>query len=116
MSLSPSDRRPEAGRQHRRVGVVELDPHGAADVAHRHRLVQPAVLDPQVVEQPQRLPGEVPELRVGALALQLGDDHDRQHHLVLVEAQQRERVGEQHAGVEDEGAAVVGNSHVGAPL
>ena len=96
--------------------MVQLDPQGPAHVTHRHRLVQPAVLDPQVVEQPQRLPGEVPELRMGTLALELGDDHDRHHHLVLLEAQQRERIGEQHAGVEDEGAVVVGNSHVGVPL
>jgi hypothetical protein len=53
---------------------------------------------------------------MGTLALELGDDHDRHHHLVLLETQQRERIGEQHAGVEDEGAVVVGNSHVGVPL
>ena len=41
---------PEAGRQRVGVGVVELDPEGAALVAHRHRLVEPAVGDPQLVE------------------------------------------------------------------
>ena len=39
-----------------------------------------------------------------ALGLQLGDHDDRQHDLVLGEAQQRERVGEQDGGVEDERA------------
>ncbi len=74
-------------------------------VADRQRRVQPPVLHAQVVEQPQRLPGEVAELGVVPLGLQLGDHHDRQHDLVLGEAQQRLRVGQQHGGVEDEGAA-----------
>ncbi|MDX6326182.1 MAG: hypothetical protein QOK15_2536 [Nocardioidaceae bacterium] len=97
---------PEPWRQHRRVGVVELDPHGAGGpvgLPDRQRLVEPTVLDAQVVEQSQRLPGEVPELRVRALGLQL-DDHDhRQHDLVLLEPQDRQRIGEEHAGVEHEG-------------
>ena len=114
MSLSPTQ--PEAGRQHRRVGVVELDAQGAAAVADRDRLVQPAVGDPQVVEQPQRLAGEVAQLGVVPLGLELGDDHDGQHDLVLVEAQQGVRVGQQHRGVEDEGALAVGSCHVWFPL
>ena len=101
VSLSPS-RKP--GRQDARVGVVELDAQGAAVVADRQRLVEPAVLDPQVVEQPQRLPGEVAELGMGALGLELGDHDDREHDLVLGEPQQRVRVGEQDGGVEDVGA------------
>ena len=36
------------------------------------------------------------------LALQLGDHHHREHHLVLGEPPERAGVGEQHAGVEDE--------------
>ena len=100
MSLSPS--RKPAGST---LGSVWLS--STRRVPPRRRPgpgVQPAVLDPQVVEQPQRLPGEVAELGVSPLGLQLGDHDDGQHHLVLVEAQQRERVGEQDAGVEHEGA------------
>jgi hypothetical protein len=89
--------------------VVELDAQGAAQVPDRHRLVEPAVLDPQVVEHPQRRPGEVAELGVVPLALELGDDDDRQHHLVLGEAVHRARVGEQDRGVEHIGTVV--NDH-----
>ena len=98
MSLSP--RRKPAGSDVG-VGVVELDPQGAAVVADGHRLVEPTVLDPQVVEQAQRLAGEVAELRVVPLALELGDHDHRQHDLVLGEPQHRPRVGQQHRGVED---------------
>ena len=62
MSLSPQAGIP-AGSDGR-VGVVELDAEGAADSPTGQRLVEAPVLDPQVVEQPQRLAGEVPELRV----------------------------------------------------
>ena len=99
LSLSPS-RKPAGSDE--RVGVVELDAQGAAVVADRHRRVEPAVLDPQVVQQPQRLPGEVAQLGVVALGLQLGDHDDRQHDVVLVEAQHRPRVGQQDRGVEHE--------------
>ena len=95
---------PEAGRQPGQVGVVELDVQAAAVVADRHRGVQPAVPHPQVVEHPQRLPGEAPELGVVPLALQLADHHQRQHDLVLGEPPQRPRVGEQDGRVEDERA------------
>ena len=98
MSLSPS-RKP--GRQRHGVGVVELDPQGAAVVADRDRPVEASLADPQVVEQPQRLPGEVAELRVVALALQLGDDDDGQDDLVLLEPVHRPRVRQQDRGVED---------------
>ena len=76
----------------------------AAAVADRQRLVEAAVLDPQVVEEPQRRAGEVAELGVVPLALQLGDDDDREDDLVLVEALQGAGVGQQDAGVEDVGA------------
>ena len=95
---------PEAGRQGRGVRVVELDPDGAAVLADRDRLVEAAVDQPQLVEHPQRGAGEVAQLGVVPLALELGDDDDREHDLVLVEAPQGARVGEQHAGVEDVGA------------
>ena len=58
---------PEAGRQRVGVGVVELDPDRAALVADRHRLVEPPVRDPQLVEHAQRRAREVAELRVVAL-------------------------------------------------
>ena len=45
------------GRQHEMVGMVQLDLQRAAVVVDRDRRVQPAVLDPQLVEQPQRLAG-----------------------------------------------------------
>ena len=37
---------PEAGRQHRGIGVVQLDPQGPSRVTDRDRCVQPAVPDP----------------------------------------------------------------------
>ena len=60
----------------------------------------------QLVEHPQRRPREVAELGVVPLALELGDHHDRQDDLVLVEAAYRRRVGQQDRGVEDVGATV----------
>ena len=106
-SLSPS-RKP--GGQRRRVGVVELDAQGAADVADRHRRVEPAVLDPQVVEQPQRLAGEVAELGVVPLGLQLGDHDDREHDLVLGEAQQARGSASRTRGVENVRAGPAGRA------
>ncbi len=95
----------EAGRQHRRVAVVELDVQRAAVLTDRHRGVEPAVLHPQVVEQPQRLPGEPAQLRVVALVLELPDHDEREDHVVSAHAQQRTGVGEQDGGVEDVRAA-----------
>ena len=68
-------------------------------------LIQPPVLDPQIVEHPQRLPGEPAQLVVVPLGLQLADHHQRDDDLVLGEPGQRPRVGQQHRGVE----------HVAAP-
>jgi hypothetical protein len=65
--------------------VVELDPEGAALFAHRNRLVEPAVDDPQLVQQPERAPREVAELGVVPLALELGDHDHRKDDLVLGE-------------------------------
>ena len=95
---------PEARGQRGGVGVVELDPQRAALVADRDRAVEPAVLHPQLVEAAQRRAGEVAELGVVALGLQLGDDDDREDDVVLLEAAYRRRVGEQDARVEDVGA------------
>ena len=60
---------------------------------------------PQVVEQPQRGSGEVAQLRMRALGLELRHDHDGDDDLVLVEAQQCVRIRQQDGGVEDESAA-----------
>ena len=85
--------------QHRRVGVVQLDAQRAA-VADRDREVEPLVLDAQLVEVAQRLPGEVPDLGVVPLALELGDHDDGEHDVVLGEAEERPRIAQQHRGVE----------------
>jgi hypothetical protein len=92
--------------------VVELHPDRATGVADRHRLVEPAVGDAQLVEHPQRRPGEVAELGVVPLALELGDHHDGEDDLVLVEAPQRPWVGQQDAGVEHVGADVLTDRQV----
>ena len=69
----------------------------------QQRLGEVAVLLAQIVEDPQRLTGEVAEVRVVALGLELGDHHDRQHDVVLGEAVQRLRIGQQHRGVQHVG-------------
>ncbi|CAB4929271.1 unannotated protein [freshwater metagenome] len=96
----------EPGRQHRGVGVVELDVQRAALVADRDRGVQPAVLHPQVVQHPQGLPGEPAQFGVVPLLLQLADHHEGDDDVVRAEAGQRARVGQQDGGVEDVRAAV----------
>ena len=93
--------------------MVELDVQRAAVVADRHRRVEPAVGHPQVVEDPQRLPGEPAELGVVALVLELPDHDERENHVGIAEAHQRARVGEQDGGVEDERAA---SGHESAPV
>lgn len=86
---------------------------GAAVLAERDGSVQPAVLDPEVVEHPERLPGEPAELGVVPLALQFADDHERQDDVVLTEAGRRARVGEQDARVEDVRPAGFGRAAIG---
>ena len=96
MSLSPS--RMPAGST-AGVGVGELDPQRAA-LADRDREVESPVLDAQLVEDAQRLTGEVADLGVVALALELGDHHDGDHDVVLGEAEERPRIAQQHRGVQ----------------
>lgn len=95
-----------AGRQHAGVRVVELDTDGAAEFPDRDGGVEATELHPVVVQQAQRLPGEVAELRMVPLGLQFRDHDDGEHYLVLVEAGQGVRVGQQNAGVENIGAPV----------
>ena len=96
----------ESSRQRGGVGVVELDPQRAAVGADGDRPVESALADPQVVEQPQGLAGEVAELGMVAFALELRDDDDRQDDLVLGEPEHRARVGEQHRRVDHVGLAL----------
>jgi hypothetical protein len=89
----------QSAGQHRRARVVELHPQRTA-VADRDREVQPLVLDAQLVEDPQRLAREVPDLGVVPLRLELRDDDDWKDHRVLGEAEQRPGIREEHRGVE----------------
>lgn len=93
----------EAVGQRGGAHVVQLDVHVAAVLADRERHGEVPVQLAQVVEDAQRLPREVAEVGVVALGLELGDHDDRQHDVVLGEAVQRERVREQHRGVQHVG-------------
>ena len=62
--------------------------------------LSPLVLDAQLVEYPQRLAREVPDLGVVALRLELRDDDDRKDHRVLGEAEQGPGIRQEHRGVE----------------
>lgn len=95
-----------SGRQHAGVRVVELDTDGPAEFPDRDGGVESTEPDPELVEQPQGLPGEVAEFGMVPLGLQLRDHDDGEHDLVLVEAVQGVRVGQQDAGVENIGAPV----------
>ena len=86
--------------------MVQLDVQGATDVVDRYGSVEPSVRDPKVVQMSQRDPGEVAELGVMTFAFELGDDHDREHDVVLREPAQRVGIAEQDRGVDDVGAAV----------
>ena len=98
------------------IGVVQLDLQRAAGVVRRHRLIEPAVLDPQLVEHPQRLAGEPAELGMVALVLQLGDHHERHDHLVVGEPGEGRRVGQQDRGVQDEHPSRWGGLRIGVPI
>ena len=81
--------------------VVELDPERAAFVVDRHGLEQRPVAGAQLLEEAEALAGRPAQLGVVALALELGEDHEREHDLVLGEAGDRQRIGEQDGGVDD---------------
>src|SRR6185437_7447992 len=106
---------PEAGRQDCRVDVVELYPEGPAERPYGQLGGQAPVLDPQVVQVPQRLAGEVPQLGMVTLGFQLGDDHDREDHVMLVESRDGRWVREQDARVEDVGVTVHRVGHANSP-
>ena len=91
---------PEARGQHRRVAVVQLDMQRAALRPNGNRLIQPSVLEPQIVEHPQCLPGEPAQLMMMPLGFQFADDHQRDHDFVLGKPRGRPRIGQQHGGVE----------------
>ena len=82
--------------------MVQLHHERAAVGAQRDGTVQAAVLEPQVIEQPEGLAREVTQLRVVALSFELGDDDDRQDDLVLGEAQEGPRIREQDGGIDHE--------------
>src|SRR5215204_4690890 len=84
----------EARRQDVGVGVVELDPDGAALVTNRKRCVEATMLDAQFVQQPQSRTSKVAELRMVTLAFQLGDHYDREHDVVLGETENRVGIGQ----------------------
>ena len=65
--------------------MVELDPQRAARVVDRQGPEQRVVLDPEVLERTQRLAGRPAQLGVVALRLQLGQHHEGDDHLVLLE-------------------------------
>ena len=102
MRLSLSPLRNPSG-QHLRGDVVQLHHEDAAVVPDGDGLVQSAVLDPEVVEEPQGFAGEVAQFGVVAFSFQLGDDHDGDDDLVFGEAQQRAGIREQDGGVDHEG-------------
>jgi hypothetical protein len=91
---------PEAQRQHRRVAVIQFNLERTALRANRNRLIQPSVVQPQIVEHPQRLPGEPAQLVVMAFGLQLTDDYQRNDDFMLGESGAGPGVGQQHGGVE----------------
>ena len=93
----------EAVRQAIRVGVVELNEQFASLIVDRHRPDEAAVVEPQLVEDAQRCAGEMSQFWMVAFALQLGDDDDRHHHVMLGEVEQGTRIRQQHRCVDDVG-------------
>ena len=108
-SLS-SDRRP-AGSVERSwwlSSTLMVPPCSVAE----DRLGQRPVFDAEPFEGAERLPRRPPEVRVVALRLELDEHGDRDHDVVLVEAHQRPRVGQQHRCVEHVGTRRLG-VHIG---
>ncbi|GGK44171.1 hypothetical protein GCM10007073_09070 [Micrococcus flavus] len=83
-------------------------PDPAALGGERDGPVEVAVATAQLVQQAQRGPRGVAQVRVRTLGLQLGHHHERQDHLVLGEVQRRPGVREEHGGVHHVGPPFVG--------
>ena len=66
---------------------------GATLGADRDRLIEPAVFEPEIVEESQRLAGEPAEFMVVAFGLEFADDHQRNDHLVFGEPRTRPGIG-----------------------
>jgi len=97
--------RPQARGQRPEVLVVELDAEGATFVVDRHRFDEGAVTGAELLEEVEAPAGRPAQLGVMALALELGEDHQREHDLVFGEPRHRERVGQEYRGVDDENRA-----------
>ena len=91
----------EALRQHRRVGVVELDADGAAGVVDGKRLVEAAVHDAEFIEAAEGRAGKITELGVVALGLELRNDDQGKNDLVLREPHERGRVCQEDGCIEN---------------
>jgi hypothetical protein len=62
------------------------------------------VLDPEIIEQPKCLAGEVAELGVVPFSLKFRNDNNGNNDFVLGETQQRPRIREQNGRVNNEAA------------
>ncbi len=101
--------------------MVDLDAQRAAVVVDRHGQHQRAVLLAARLEAVAGLARPPAQLGVMALALQLGQHDQRQHDLVLVEAEHRLRIGQQHrrvdhVGLRRDGRGATENEHLGRGL
>ena len=86
--------------------MIELDAEGAAFVVDRHRFDERSVPRTEILEEMQAAPGRPSKLRMVTLPLELGEDDEGQHDLVLREAGHRQRIGQEYGGVDDENRAV----------
>ena len=94
---------PKARGQHGRVAVIEFDVQRAALGANGNRLIQPTVLEAEIVEQSQCLAGEPAQLVMMAFSLQFADDNQRDDHFVLGEPSTGPWVRQQYGRVEHVG-------------
>ena len=62
------------------------------------------MLDPQIIEQPKRLAGKIPQFGVVPFSLKFGNDNNGNNDFMLGEAQQRPRIREQDGCVNNEAA------------
>src|SRR5699024_8809094 len=103
---------PEPRGEHGLIGVVELHADRAALLGHREVAVEAAVAQAEVLEEPERLAGEVAQLRVLTLGLELPDHRDRQDHVGFGEAGDGPRIGQQTLSGEDAGTSGVGHGEL----